>query len=98
MRSLRKRIIRAASELILSVHRATTARDDFIPPIIASSRAFIGGCTIATSISKRWTSASHHFTDLLRCTEVLTLFCPHWKGGHNYLQVWRTITELLDTA
>jgi len=96
MRSLRRKVIHAASHLIFAVHRAATAENDFIPPIVASSRALISGCSLATSISKRWTSSQFHVKDLSRCTEILSIFAPHWQGGHRYLHVWRTIIELLD--
>ncbi|KAF2503072.1 hypothetical protein BU16DRAFT_555098 [Lophium mytilinum] len=96
MRSLRRKVIDAASQLILRVHRAATAKDDFIPPILASSRALVSGCAIVTSISKRWISSQFHTKDLNKCTDILSMFAPHWPGGHRYLQVWRTIVELLD--
>lgn len=96
MRSLRRKVINAASRLIFAVHRAATAENDFIPPMVASSKALICGCSIATSISKRWTSSQFHVKDLNRCTEILSIFAPHWTGGHRYLHVWRTIIELLD--
>ncbi|RSL86234.1 hypothetical protein CEP51_002924 [Fusarium floridanum] len=96
MRTLRRKVVSAASELITSVHQSAISQYGFIPPIIASSKALISGCSIATSISKRWTLAQSHTNDLIKCTEILTMFAPHWKGGKDYLGVWRTIIDLLD--
>ncbi|KAH8885266.1 hypothetical protein GQ53DRAFT_797239 [Thozetella sp. PMI_491] len=96
MRALRMRVIATASDLISSVHQVSTNQDGFIPPVIASSRTLISGCSLATGIVKRWTPAPGHAKDLIKCTEVLTLFAPHWKGGHSYLAVWRSIIDLLN--
>jgi hypothetical protein len=93
---LRHKVIDAASKLISTVHEAATAKEEFIPPLIACSRALISGCSIAITITKRWVSARSYFKDLIKCTEILTLFAPHWQGGHSYLDVWRTIIKQLD--
>lgn len=97
MRSLRHRVVVAASKLISNVYEMAIARDGFVPPLIASARAFVSGCSIATAITKRWTTPQSHIRDLARCTEILTLFAPHWKGGHRYLEIWRNIIDILDT-
>lgn len=96
MRTLRLKVIVAASALISNVYQSATSQYGFIPPVVASSNALISGCAIAAGILKRWTPAQVHSKDLIRCTEVLTMFAPHWKGGNNYLSVWRTIVDLLD--
>lgn len=94
--TLRRKVVSQASELISTVHACASSPHDFIPPIIASSRAFIAGCSIATGISKKWTLAQSHAKDLIKCTEILALFAPHWKGGDDYLSVWRTIINVLE--
>ncbi|KAL4941882.1 hypothetical protein BDV06DRAFT_212297 [Aspergillus oleicola] len=96
MIDLRNKVINAASDLIASVHQEISLIDNFTPPVIASSRAFISGCAIATGMLKRWTSPKAHVGDLINCTEILTTFAPHWSGGHTYLRVWKTIIGLLD--
>ncbi|KAF4886122.1 hypothetical protein CGCFRS4_v011406 [Colletotrichum fructicola] len=96
MKTLRRKVVSQASELISTVHACASSPHDFIPPIKASSRAFIAGCSIATGISKKWTLAQSHAKDLIRCTEILALFAPHWKGGDDYLSVWRTIINVLE--
>lgn len=96
MRTLKNKVIAAAAELITNVYATATSQDGFIPPIIASSRALIAGCSIATSILKKWTPPQAHAKNLIKCTEILTMFAPHWKGGNNYLGVWRTIIDLID--
>ncbi|KAL4951089.1 hypothetical protein BDW69DRAFT_196750 [Aspergillus filifer] len=96
MTELRRKVIDAASDLIASVHREVSSIDNFTPPVIASSRAFIAGCSITTGILKRWTSPKVHVRDLINCAEILTTFAPHWCGGHTYLKVWKTIIGLLD--
>lgn len=96
MKTLRRKVVGAASELISSVHQGATSQYGFIPPVIAGSRILISGCSIATSISKGWTPAQTHAKDLIKCTEVLAMFAPHWKGGNDYLGVWRTIVDFLD--
>ncbi|KAK4939847.1 hypothetical protein LTR10_019914 [Elasticomyces elasticus] len=98
MRTLRHKVVDAASQLVMSLHREMNGKDNFIPPLTACSRAFMSGCTIVTAISKRWTLLQLHVQDLIRCTEVLTLYSPHWRGGPEYLHVWKSLTELLDTA
>lgn len=96
MRSLRQRLLEAALHLIQHTYKATTSPDGFIPPLTASSRAMVSGCTILVSRAKHWSPANLHLKALLQCTEILTHFMPHWKGGPGYLQVWNTITNLVD--
>lgn len=96
MKTLRKRVLDAASRLISLIYHSTTNRDGFVPPFIASSRILVAGCAIATGVSKKWINSQSHTRDLIKCTEVLSLFAPHWKGGQGYLQVWRSIVDLLD--
>jgi hypothetical protein len=93
---LRHKVVDAASDLISTVHQAAIAKDDFIPPLIACSRALISGCSIAINISKRWISSQMHVKELVKCTEILTMFSSQWQGGHIYLEVWRAIMERLD--
>ena len=96
MLSLRRRVLDAAVALVASVYHAALASDGFIPPVVASTRAFVAGCVLATAIVKRWTPVpAAHMQDLVRCTEVLALFSLHWEGGHSYLHVWRTIVDAL---
>lgn len=97
MIALRARVINAATELIAATHRVV-AGDIFIPPLIASTRAFVAGCSLAVALSKRWIPSNAHLKTLAACTEILTLFAPHWQGGHNYLYVWRTIVQILDVT
>lgn len=96
MKTLRRKVVSQASELISTVHACASSPHDFIPPIIASSRVFIAGCSIATGISRKWTPAQSHAKDLIKCTDILALFAPHWKGGDDYLSVWRTIINVLE--
>lgn len=96
MRSLRQRLLEAALHLIQHTHKTTSSPDGFIPPLIASSRAIVSGCAILVSRAKGWSPDTLHVKALLQCTEVLTLFMPHWKGGPGYLQVWSMITDLVD--
>ena len=95
MMALRNKVISSACTLLLDAHQKMTSKYGFIPPIMAMSRAFTSGCVLATSIRKRWTSAEQHVHDLLRCSEILTFFAPHWKGGYTYLEIWRAVTNLL---
>lgn len=96
MRSLRTNIVDAASQLIQKVHEITASTDGFMPPLLAASRALISGCTVATAISKHWASPEHHIKDLMKCTEVLSVYAATWEGGDEYLKIWRKITDLLD--
>jgi hypothetical protein len=93
---LRRKVIDAASKLISTVYETATAKDDFIAPLIACSRALISGCSIAVNITKRWVPARPYLKDLIKCTEILTLFASHWQGGHTYLNVWRVIIKQID--
>lgn len=96
MRTLRQKIISAASGLISSIHHSAASEQGFLPPVFASSKALIAGCSIATAISKKWTPAQHHAKDMIKCTETLALYAPHWHGGNEYLSVWRDLIDLLD--
>ncbi|KAL2840504.1 hypothetical protein BJY01DRAFT_236709 [Aspergillus pseudoustus] len=93
MTSLRKNVLQAASDLIANVYQQCTSIDSFIPPVLASTRTFISGCSIATGIFKRWVEPRAHVRDLINCTEILTMFAPHWAGGQTYLRVWKTLIE-----
>lgn len=96
MTTLRLKVVNAASRLINNVHGIVTAADGFISPFIASAMAFVSGCCIVVSISKRWISLHWYMKDVVKCTELLALFAPHWKGGSTYLRVWRVLLSLLD--
>jgi hypothetical protein len=95
MASLRENVLKAASGLIANVHQQCTSADEFIPPVLASARAFLAGCSIVTGISKRWISRTPYVRDLISCTEILTMFAPHWAGGHSYLRVWKIMLDLI---
>jgi len=82
--------------LVSFVHKQVSAADGFMPAFMASTRAFNSGCTLVSAISKKWTNGSDHLWALAKCSEVLTWFAPHWKGGRNYLEVWRIIMKGLD--
>lgn len=97
MKSLRRKVIDSASQLIIEVHRSALALDEFTSPFIATVKSFTAGCIIASSISKRWTTLSLHTRSLLKCTETMTMFAPHWRGGHKYAHVWRTMMDHIDT-
>ncbi|KAL5341629.1 hypothetical protein BJX70DRAFT_42136 [Aspergillus crustosus] len=96
MASLRRNVIQSASELLAHVHYHASSKDSFIPPVIACARAFTSGCSIATGIFRRWVDPKSHVKDLIKCTEILTMFAPHWSGGHSYLRVWKTLIDLID--
>lgn len=95
IRTLRNKIIRSADSLIASLYRRTTSGGDFVPPIIASSQAFVAGCSLAVATSKKWTSLDAHARAFLQSTEILATFAPHWKGGDGYLKVWRAIVQIV---
>jgi hypothetical protein len=96
MTSLRENVLKAASGLIAHVHQQCTSADDFIPPVLASARAFLAGCSIVTGIPKRWINRTDYVRDLINCTEILTMNAPHWAGGHSYLRVWKILLDLID--
>lgn len=92
MATLRSKVFGAASELISSVYDTATAADGFISPFVASARALEAGCCVLVGIAKSWIPLHAHMGDVIRCTEILTMFAPCWKGGAGYLQVWRALT------
>lgn len=96
MTSLRENVLKAASGLIANVHQQCTSTDDFIPPVLASARAFLAGFSIATGICKRWIGRRDYVRDLINCTEVLTMTAPHWAGGRSYLRTWKILLDLID--
>ncbi|GAM40564.1 hypothetical protein TCE0_039f13010 [Talaromyces pinophilus] len=65
MTSLRENVLKAASGLIANVHQQCTSTDDFIPPVLASARAFLAGFSIATGICKRWIGRRDYVRDLI---------------------------------
>ena len=93
MTTLRLKVTTAASDLISGVHEAITATDGFVSPFIASARALVAGCCILVGIAKRWIPLHAHIRDIIRCTEILTMFTPHWNGGAGYLNVWKVLTS-----
>ncbi|KAL3457165.1 hypothetical protein BJX64DRAFT_280836 [Aspergillus heterothallicus] len=93
MATLRQNVLNAASELLANVHQQCTSVDGFIPPFLASARAYIAGCSIATGIFKRWIDPRAHVRELINCTEILTMFAPHWAGGQSYLKVWKILVD-----
>ncbi|KAL4887540.1 hypothetical protein BJY04DRAFT_3704 [Aspergillus karnatakaensis] len=90
---LRRNLMKSASELIAEVHRDATLTEGFTPPIIASARSLIAGLAITTGIFKEWIVLGPHVRDIILCTEILTMFAPHWCGGQGYLRVWRTLLD-----
>lgn len=98
MKSLRRKVIESASQLIVENHRSALAIDEFTSPFIVTVKTFTAGCVIAASISKRWTSVATHTKSLLKCTDIMTMFAPHWRGGHKYAHVWRTMMDHIDTV
>uniref|UniRef100_A0A8H7KDK4 Xylanolytic transcriptional activator regulatory domain-containing protein n=1 Tax=Bionectria ochroleuca TaxID=29856 RepID=A0A8H7KDK4_BIOOC len=98
MGALRLKVASAASNLIASVHALSLGMEGFISPFLGSARAFVSGCCIATAIAKRWIVVADFFKDILRCTEILTHFAPHWKGGYRYLHIWRSILVPLELS
>ncbi|KAL3471651.1 hypothetical protein BJX99DRAFT_263051 [Aspergillus californicus] len=98
MTALRYRVVSAASALIGRVHRDATSVDGFVPPVIAGSRAFSAGCSLATAVLKRWVGIKAHGRDFVKCTEILTMFAPYWSGGHEYLRIWNMIVDRVFTA
>ncbi|VUC36596.1 unnamed protein product [Clonostachys rosea] len=98
MGALRLKVANAASNLISSVHTISLGTEGFISPFIGSARVFVSGCCIATAIAKRWIVAADFFKDIIRCTEILTHFAPHWKGGFRYLHIWRSMLVPLELS
>ncbi|CAG9990540.1 unnamed protein product [Clonostachys byssicola] len=98
MGALRLKVASAASNLIASVHALSMGTEGFISPFLGSARAFVSGCCIATAIAKRWIVVADFYKDILRCTEILTHFAPHWKGGFRYLHIWRSILIPLELS
>lgn len=96
VQTLRKKVINTASQVLHDTYQDATESNRFVSPLIASSRALVSGCSIAIGISKQWTTSQSHMRDLMKCTEILSLFAPHWKGGHDYINVWRAVIDLLD--
>lgn len=88
---LRAQVLESAKTLLVSAHRSVISRDSFLPPQIASSRAFAAGCVLVTAITGRWSGAQDNLGFLLQCSEVLAFFGPLWKGGNDFYEVWRKI-------
>ncbi|KAL4907796.1 hypothetical protein BDW74DRAFT_175578 [Aspergillus multicolor] len=93
MTSLRRRVVKASTDLIEDIHYTATSMHGFIPPIVVCARTFIAGCTLAVALLKGWIQPMSHVNYLMSCTEILTMFAPHWNGGHRYLVVWKRILD-----
>lgn len=95
LNSLRAKVIQSALSLILSVHNIIRSSEGFIPPLIASSRAFTAGCALVLGTSKGWVGSTDCQSAFLQCSEILSFAAPLWKGGQQYLDVWRTIATVI---
>jgi hypothetical protein len=96
MRSLRLRVSEAASQIILMVHAATVLAGKFSPPFAACISVFSAGCCLITAAVKGWIPLRNQTRDIVKCTEVLTLYSMQWKGGRRYLEVWRALRDSID--
>lgn len=88
---LHKRLLYEAKSLITTIHTIVTSRDVFIPPMLATSRAFMAACVLLTGMADRWPGSETCLGSLLKCSEVLTFTAPLWKGGRDYLETYRQL-------
>lgn len=93
--TLRKKVIRAASHEILTIHNTVSSSNGFLSPLIASTRALSAGSAILAGLTKGWAGSRKYTGELLKCSEILSICAPHWKGGRGYLDVWRAFSSSL---
>lgn len=93
--SLQARVLSEAACLVDAAHSIVVSRDDFIPPIFATCRAFVGGCVLVTGTTSLWPTAETYSTYVLKCSEVLAFTLPLWRGGKEYYDVWRQISRAM---
>lgn len=92
---LHNRLLREAKSLITTIHTLVTSRDVFIPPMLAASRAFMAACVLSTGVAGRWPGSETCLGSLLKCSEVLTLTSPLWRGGRDYFEIYRQLARAI---
>lgn len=92
---LHSRVLYEATSLIAVVHMLATSQDAFIPSMFAASRAFMAACVLSTGIATHWPGSETCLRALLKCSEVLTLTSPLWRGGRDYLEIFRQLTRAI---
>lgn len=92
---LHNRLIREAKSLVTAVHTAMTSRDAFIPPMLAASRAFMAACVLSTAMAGHWPGFETCLGSLLKCSEILTLAAPLWRGGRDYYETYRQLARAI---
>ncbi|KAH8886269.1 hypothetical protein GQ53DRAFT_695047, partial [Thozetella sp. PMI_491] len=92
---LHRRVLCEAIALIESVHVLMTSQDTFIPPMFATSRAFMAACVLITGIASHWPGSESCSGPLLKCSELLSFTAPLWKGGLDYFTIYRQLSRAI---
>jgi hypothetical protein len=92
---LHNRLVCEAKSLLTTIHTLVTSRDIFIPPMLAASRAFMAACILSTGMAGRWPGSETCLGSLLKCSEVLTLTSPLWRGGRDYFETYRQLVRAI---
>lgn len=48
-----------------------------------------------TGIKESWNGAEKVTGSLLKCSEILSISAPLWRGGRDYYEVWRKIVTVI---
>lgn len=92
---LHNRLIYEAKWLITTVHTLVTSPVVFIPPMLAASRVFMAACVLSTGMAAHWPGFETCLGSLLKCSEVLTLTAPLWRGGRDYFETYRQLARAI---
>lgn len=95
MTNLQLKVLSCAVQLANSVHPSVSSPEVFMPPLVASTQAFMSGCVIVAGLTNRWPGTETSIGALLKCSETLSFFAPLWIGGSDYHEVWRKIVSVV---
>jgi hypothetical protein len=95
MTNLQIKVLSSAVQLAKGVHPSVRSTEVFMPPLMASTQAFMSGCVIVAGLTNRWLGTETSIGALLKCSETLSFFAPLWKGGRDYHEVWRKLVSVV---
>jgi hypothetical protein len=95
MTDLQIKVLSSAVQLANGVHPSVSSAEIFMPPLMASTEAFMSGCVIVAGLTSRWPGTETSISALLKCSETMSFFAPLWKGGRDYHEIWSKIVSVV---
>ncbi|KAI9739056.1 MAG: hypothetical protein M1834_007268 [Cirrosporium novae-zelandiae] len=88
-------MVSAAAQFLHGLHLQIAPSSGFVPPFMASTKAFTAGCIIVTGITSDWVDKAELVGALLECSEILISCSSLWKGGREFYRVWRSFVNAI---